>query len=239
MGTISIRGCTAIIRGCTAIVAAGAALLAFETAIGASGPTHLTLQHGTISLDADSYEYDVRAQRMTMTKAVITQGDLRVTADRAEATGVDSDNSRWTFTNNVHISSTQLGVLTSDSATVDFRDNRLESALVTGHPAEFEQTSSKTGALARGHADSIRYTVATDTVRLTGNATLQYPGTDTSAAVVVYDIRDQKLQFAAGAGGGARVHIVTTPQNLTKPGTAPSVPARPRRGAPRSASGPP
>lgn len=222
-----------------AFVAASVALLAVDASMAAGRPPRITMQHGPITIDADSGDFNYKTHQAMLDKVVITQGDLRVTADHADATGVDSDTSHWTFTGNVDITSTQLGVLRSDSATVQFRDNRLESALVKGDPAEFEQTSSKTGMLARGHADSIEYTVATDTVRLTGNATLQYPGTDTAAAVVVYNIRDQKLQFTSGAAHGGRVHIVTTPQNLTKPGIAPSVPGRPRHGAPPNSSGPP
>jgi lipopolysaccharide transport protein LptA len=224
--------------GLRALAAAGAALLAIETAMGASGPPRISVQHGPISLDADSGDIDYANHHVSLRKVVISQGDLRVTADRAEASGIDFDNSRWIFSSNVHITSEQLGVLDSDSATVVFRNNRLESALVTGDPAEFEQTSSKTGVLARGHADSIQYTVSTDTVRLTGSARLQYAGTDTTAPVVIYNLLDRRLQFAGAATSGGRVHIVTTPRKLTKPGAAPAAPARAQRGAPPSASGP-
>jgi len=214
-------------------------LLATDAALAASGPPRITMQRGTISVDADSTAIDYKAHHVTLKKVVISQGDLRVTADHAEASGIDFDNSRWIFTNNVHITSEQLGVLRSDSATVQFRNERLESALVTGNPAEFEQTTSKSGVFARGHADSIEYKVATDTVRLTGSAQLQYGGTETTAPVVVYNVRDQRLQFAGAAEPGGRVHIVTTPSKSGKPGAAPKVPGRPRGAAAPNASGPP
>lgn len=224
---------------CTVLLVAGTVLLGADTAFGASGAPRYTAQHGPVSVDADQFSIDYGAHHMTLKKVVITQGDLRLTADRGEASGLDFDNSRWIFTNNVHISSEQLGALQSDSATVQFRDNRLESALATGQPAEFEQTSSKNGVLARGHADSIEYKVATDTVRLTGNAQLQYSGTETTAPVVIYNIRDQRLQFA-GSEPGSRVHIVTTPPKAGKPGAVPKVPGRARPAAPPpGASGPP
>jgi len=220
------------------LLIAGAVLLAADTAWGASGSPRITMQRGTISVDAETTSLDYKAHHVTLKKVVISQGDLRVMADRAEASGIDFDNSRWVFTSNVHITSEQLGVLRSDSATVEFRNDRLESALVTGNPAEFEQTTSKTGVFARGHADSIEYQVATDTVRLTGNAQLQYGGTETTAPVVVYNVRDQRLQFAGAAPGG-RVHIVTTPPKPGKPGAVPKVPGKARSAAPPNASGPP
>jgi lipopolysaccharide export system protein LptA len=226
-------------RGCWVPLAASAALLGIATALGASNPPRITTQHGPISVDADSTDYDYGTHQLSMKKVVISQGDLRVTADRAEASGVDFDNSRWIFTSNVHITSGQLGALQSDSATVQFRNNHLESALAAGNPAEFEQTNSKTGVLAKGHADSIEYTVATDTVRLTGNARLQYSGTDTTAPVVIYNLRDRRLLFAGAAAPGERVHIIATPQKAVKPVATPTAPARAPHAAPNGAQGPP
>jgi lipopolysaccharide export system protein LptA len=220
------------------LLVAGAVLLA-DAALGASGPPRITVQHGPINLDADSGNIDYKSHEVMLNKVVISQGDLRLTADRAEASGLEFENTRWIFTGNVHISSEQLGGLQSDSATAEFLNNRLESALATGQPAEFEQTSSKNGVLARGHADSIEYKVSTDTVRLTGNARLEYTGTVTTAPVVIYNIRDQRLQFAGAAEPGHRVHIVTTPPKPGKPEAVPQVPGRARRAAPASASGPP
>jgi len=226
------------LRGSRSLVAVGAVLFALESALCAVAAPRITMQHGPISVDAEAGTINYGSHQATLQKVIISQGDLRVTADRADATGIDSDNSRWVFTGNVHITSEKLGVLTSETATVDFRNNQLERALVTGQPAEFEQTSSKTGVLARGHADNIQYTVATDTVRLTGNARLQYGATQTTAAVVVYNIRDRRLQFAGAGTPGDRVHIVTTPQKA-KLGTGSKPPAPAQHPASGSASGPP
>ncbi|HXS28959.1 MAG TPA: lipopolysaccharide transport periplasmic protein LptA [Steroidobacteraceae bacterium] len=224
---------------CSSLLAAGVALLAIETAMGAGHPPRISMQHGPISLDADSGDINYRTHEATLKKVEISQGDLRVTADRADVSGIDSDDSRWIFTGNVHITSEQLGMLQSDKATVQFHDNRLDTALVSGNPAEFEQTSSKSGVLARGHADSIEYTASMDTVRLTGSARLQYGETTTTAPVVVYNLRERKLQFA-GAASGSRVHIIATPRKSATPPAAPQNPGRARRPAPTGAgaSGP-
>lgn len=236
------------IRGSRALLGAGAALLAARIVLGApaaprTAPRHgvpsITTQHGTISVDADKTEVDYSTHQMRLKNVVITQGDLSVTADSAEAAGISFDNSRWVFTGNVHISSTQLGALQSDSATVDFLKDRLENALVKGNPAEFEQTTSKSGVLARGHADTIEYTVSTDTVRLTGNARLQYGGTETTAPVMVYNIREQRLQFAGAAAPGGRVHIIATPPKSAKPPATPHLPSKARQSAASSAPGQP
>ena len=53
----------------------------------------------------------------------------------------------------------QRGSLRSDEAVVDFRDNHIARATVTGKPAEFEQKRSDSQQVARGHADEIVYDV--------------------------------------------------------------------------------
>jgi lipopolysaccharide transport protein LptA len=191
-------------------------------------PPRLVKPSGPINLHASSTSFDLRTQHALLRKVVIVQGDLTLTADRAEATGLNFKDSRWTFTSNVHIDSTLEGKLSSDSATVQFRDERMQSAVVTGSPATFEQTSSTTGVLARGHADSIVYTVANSTVRLTGDAWLKYGDNEITGPVLVYDISSQRLEGASAAEHGEhgeRVHITILPRpgkgkNGTKPPAA-------------------
>ncbi len=93
-------------------------------------------------------------------------------ADHAHATGLNFDNSRWTFDGNVRIDAEQRGNLRSDQAVVEFKDNRIARATVTGKPAEFEQKRADSDQLARGHADEIVYDVSDGTVRLIDDAWL-------------------------------------------------------------------
>ncbi len=198
-----------------------------------------TTPHGPINFDAARLVVDYRTQHAVLEKVVISQGDLRVTADRAEAADLNSDDSRWTFTGNVHISSGQLGDLKSDSATVEFRNGVMQSALATGRPAEFEQTDSKSGVPAHGHANMIEYTASNDTVRLTQDASLEYGENQRiTAPVLVYDIREQKLQAAGAATPGGRVHITTVPKKAGLQGPTRRSPRGPApRGTPGAAPG--
>lgn len=192
----------------TTLLAAGAV----RDAHGA-GTAQIGTPGGKIKINASSLEFDNRTQQSVLRDVSAVQGDLSITADRADVAGLNESDSRWTFTGKVHISSGQHGNLSSDRATVEVRNGLIQSALATGHPAEFEQTASKTGVLARGHANSIEYTVATGAVRLTQDAWLKYgDNREISAEVLVYNIRDQKLQAASAAGpGGRRVHITIPP----------------------------
>ena len=169
---------------------------------------------GTISWRSKSFKYDNRAQKTVLTGDVlVSQGDMRATADRAERQGLSGDDSRWTFTGHVHVTSALQGNLKSDEATIDVRGNEMQNAVVTGAPANFEQTSSTTGVLARGHADSIVYTVAAGTVRLTDDAWLKYGDNEITAPVLVYNLKTQQLQGASATDRKQRVHITILPKN--------------------------
>ncbi|MGH8228169.1 MAG: lipopolysaccharide transport periplasmic protein LptA [Steroidobacteraceae bacterium] len=185
-------------------------------AVASVKPRRLVKPSGPISLDAKKTKLDARTHRILLTSVVITQGDLKVSADHAEATGLSFRNSRWSFTGHVHISSPLEGSIESDKATVEFGDGTIQDAIATGSPAQFEQTSSTTGVLARGHAESIVYTVALDTVRLAGNAWLDYGGNKISSPVLTYDIATQQLQGASAAGQEGRVHITIQPKAKAK-----------------------
>src|SRR5256885_6916945 len=94
-----------------------------------------------INLDAASTEVDGRTNTLVFSDVVISQGATRVQAEHAHATGLNFANSRWTFEGKVRIDAEQHGNLRSDQAVVEFRDNRIARATVTGKPAELDRKS--------------------------------------------------------------------------------------------------
>ena len=168
-----------------------------------------------VSVDAASSEIDARTNTLVFRNVVISQGDLRVQADHASATGLNFANSRWNFDGNVRINAEQRGNLRSDQAVVEFKDNHIARAIITGKPAEFEQKRANSNAVARGHADEILYDLNDGTVRLEDEAWLSDGQNEISGPLLVYNIREQHIQAVAApnatAGSDQRVHIVVAP----------------------------
>jgi lipopolysaccharide transport protein LptA len=177
-----------------------------------------------INLDAASTEVDGRTNTLVFTDVVISQGATRVQAEHAHASGLDFANSRWTFDGKVRIDAEQHGNLRSDQAIIEFRDNHIARATVTGKPAEFEQKRTDSGQLARGHAGEIVYDLSDGTVRLTDDAWLTDGQNEISSPLLVYNIREQRVQ-AAASPGDQRVHITITPH--VAPGPGKTEPAKP------------
>src|SRR5580704_13173723 len=131
----------------------------FALALPAAQAIAVQAEQQAISLDAQSSELDYKNNNLIFRKVRITQGNMSVTADQAQATGLDFENSHWVFRGNVKITMDQ-GQLSSDEAESTFAKKLLAKALVNGKPAVFEQHVAKTGKLAKGHADTIDYDVA-------------------------------------------------------------------------------
>ena len=178
-----------------------------------------------INLDAASTEVDYRTNTLVFRDVVISQGSTRVQAEHARATGLNFANSRWTFEGKVRIDGEQHGALRSDQATVEFRDNRIARATITGKPAEFEQKRNDSDQLARGHADEIVYDVSEGTVRLSEQAWLTDGQNEISGSLLVYNVRAQRWQASAAPGTDERVHITIAPRSA--PGAGKSEAAQP------------
>ena len=175
-----------------------------------------------LPIDVASSKIDYKGDTVVFQDVVITQGDTRVQADHARATGLDDfDNSRWVFDGNVRINGEQHGSLKSDQAVVEFRNKYIAKATVTGNPAEFEQKRADTNEIARGRAREIVYNVNDGTIRLSDDAWLSDGHTEISGQELVYNIREQGLKAAAKPGSDDKVHIIISPKPDEDPNKKP------------------
>ena len=212
-------------RSCRKLKLLLAVALASGAAAAPAPPSALQPGQPPINLEATSTEVDGRTNTLVFTDVVISQGATRVQAEHARATGLNFANSRWTFDGKVRIDAEQHGNLRSDQATIEFRDNHIARATVTGKPAEFEQKRTDSEQLARGHAGEIVYDLSDGTVRLTDDAWLTDGQNEISGPLLVYNIREQRVQAAASPGSDQRVHITITPHVAPAPGK--TEPAKP------------
>jgi lipopolysaccharide export system protein LptA len=176
----------------------------------ALAPARAAVEQQAISLDAQSSELDYKNNNLVFRKVRIAQGNMAVTADQAQATGLDFENSRWVFRGNVRITMEQ-GQLNSDEAEITFVKKLLSKALVNGKPASFEQRLAKSGKLAQGHADSIDYDVAKGVVHFAKNAWLTNGDSEIHGDSLKYNIVAQNIVAEAAEQGSQRVHIIIAP----------------------------
>jgi lipopolysaccharide transport protein LptA len=168
-------------------------------------------QNTDITLDAASSEVDYRANALLFRDLIITQGSVRVVAQRARSTGLDFEDSTWTLSGAVRID-VDGGTLTSEEAAVTFEKNRIVRASIRGKPAEFSQ-KLKDGSSARGRAGNILYDMAASTVTLREDAWLSDDGrSEVRGDQLVYNVREQRVQAGKPAGSDERVRIIIRPR---------------------------
>lgn len=184
-----------------------------------------------ILLDAQSGTVDLKTGNEIFHKVRISQGDMVITADQAQAsqpgTKLNFDNSVLVFRGAVKIT-TEHGQLTADEAQLTFINNVFTKAVATGKPAAFEQRIVKSGKQAKGNAESIDYDVAKGMVRFSTNAylSLNDPQFEIRGQVLKYDAANQKVIAPEDEQGSQRIHsIFTPPPPKTPPKSAP--PANP------------
>ena len=85
------------------LTAASAIASAQQPAAQAAPPKAAKARDGEIVLDAASSEVDYRSGTLLFRDVVITQGAVRVQAERARATGLDFKEATWTFSGKVRI----------------------------------------------------------------------------------------------------------------------------------------
>jgi lipopolysaccharide transport protein LptA len=179
-----------------------------------------TVSHQNIFLDAASSEVDYKKNTVEFKDIVISQGDIKVEANHAEAaaTGLNFKTGVWTFSGDVRIHVEKRGNLRSDQAVVDFKDSQIVKATITGKPAQFEQQRTASDRLARGHAGQIVYEPVDGVVRLSNDAWLSDGRNEIRGPLLVYNIREQHVEAVAQPGNDDRVHITIVPgQDERKP----------------------
>ena len=171
-----------------------------------------------IVLDAGSSQIDYAANRLSFTDVTISQGELRIHADKAVANGVGLrfDDSRWEFSGNVVLQMGR-GSLSASETTVRFAGNRIASAQARGTPAQFEQQVAALPKPVRGHAARIDYDIAAQTVRLSQDAWLFDGRNEINSPTLIYNIRDQIARSDTRQGSSARVQITIRPETPVAP----------------------
>lgn len=167
-----------------------------------------------IELDASSSEFDRQANRLVFHGMHVTQGTLSIRADRAETERIDFENTRWTFRGNVRIVNQGTRIWCSEAELI-FVGHQLQSALLRGGPARFEQPQPGRG-LAEGRARNMDYAVGPGLIHLLGDAWLSDGANEIAGERITYDLGRQHVIAEGGSGGRVRMKI--NPAQRDEPG---------------------
>jgi lipopolysaccharide transport protein LptA len=212
--------------------ARGAGTLALFVAVVALGAApraaELARPGNAFSWDADVVMSDFRTDTLEISGNVrVTQGPMSIQADTAKANDFRGENSRWSFQKSVHIITSEAE-LQSDSASAAVVSGQLARARAEGSPAQFEQRGGRADRQVRGRAGVIEYDFVAGVVKLTDQVWFSNGKDEFRGDVVIYNVRDERLQI--NPGGQGRVRGIIRPQGQTTV-SPPPAPAQPESGA--------
>jgi lipopolysaccharide transport protein LptA len=147
----------------------------------------LVFQSESLTLDRQSNLIQARGPR-------ITQGDLRIMADEALATGIEFDKaSEWRFTGNVRL---EVGttVIEADKSVFTFENEQLSRGELEGGPVSFTAVDEATQRSVTGQAQKMSYDYIGRTMRMTGSpAWVQKDNIEMQGCDVIYDLADGRM----------------------------------------------
>lgn len=159
-----------------------------------------------IAMDAESAEWERNVQVYHGLR--LTQGDLAVQADVGRGSDLDFDDSTWHLSGNVVIEARD-GRVECDTADLEFRNNELQSARITGSPATFELRRPESKAVTHAQAEKLVYDFAGQIVEFSGDAVITEGGNSIASDYLVYNIAEQRIK--ANPGGKGKVRVRYTP----------------------------
>ncbi|MCH8220311.1 MAG: hypothetical protein IIA76_03085 [Proteobacteria bacterium] len=164
-----------------------------------------------IDLQAKSSTYDRNSGHLVFAEVTISQGEMSVSANLAEATELEFENAAWIFTGNVQISTLEA-LISGDKAVINFRDHRLVRASISGQPATINWESSDSDEAIFGQASELVYNREAGTLSLTGDALLRSGISEISGNTLLYDFNAEQVIAGSPDDASQGVRITITPE---------------------------
>jgi lipopolysaccharide transport protein LptA len=198
--------------------ALGAVLLLVATAV--SGAANTTTPKpkldGGFTWSADVVSSDFRHDTLDLSGNVrAAQGPMSIEAQNAKARDFRAPNSHWVFEQAVRIRSDEAD-LQSNLATAAFVNGELSDVRIEGSPARFEQLAAANNRQVRGRAGVIEYDIKTGVVKLTNQVWFSNGKDEFRGDVVIYNVRDERVQINPGGSPNRVRGIIRPNQNKSQ-----------------------
>ncbi len=163
-----------------------------------------------ISLDADFLDTDISNEMMTFRGLRLNQGAMSIEADTGRASKLNFEDSTWQLAGNVSII-VDSGRIDCEAANLEFGDNQLRIANLSGQPAKFELTRADGDITTYAEAEILRYDLEAGAIEFSGNAKITEGGNQIASEFLVYNIRERRIQAQGSAEDDGKVKITFTP----------------------------
>jgi lipopolysaccharide transport protein LptA len=150
--------------------------------------------------ESESLTFDRQSNMIQARRPRITQGDLRIAADEALATGIEFDQaSEWRLTGRVRIEA-GTAVFEADRAVFTFANEQLSRAELEGSPVSFSDVDEAAQTSITGRAQKMSYDYVARTLRMIDeNAWVQKDQVEIQGCDLIYDFSAERV--SSGSAG--------------------------------------
>ncbi|MDJ0918256.1 MAG: LptA/OstA family protein [Woeseiaceae bacterium] len=167
-----------------------------------------------ITLDAEYGDVDGKSSMVTLKSLRLSQGALGIEADEGRASELNFNDSVWELEGNVVIT-VENGRIECETADLEFSDNELRIANITGAPATFELTRQGVEDTTYAEAGLLRYDLRAGVIEFSENAKITEGGNQIASDYLVYNISEQRIKAQGSSEGDGKVKITFTPSDET------------------------
>ncbi len=161
-------------------------------------------------IDADSTSYDGKTATLIFKGLRLSRGTISIEADEGRVTNRESADSTWQFSGNVVIE-VETGQIECEAADLEFAENQLNRASVTGSPAKFRLTRPGSEDATYAEAGRLSYDVPAGVIEFSEQATITEAGNEISSNFLLYNIAEQRIEADSNGDDSERVRIRYTP----------------------------
>ena len=161
-----------------------------------------------LQFSSDTLVLDGPTNMMRAQQPRITQGNLRIAADNALATGFEFDEAgEFRLTGNVRVD-VDMASMEANSAVFTYANGQLSLGELEGTPVSFSEVDAATQRRVTGHAGKMSYDNVARTLRMTGDASVQLDNREVLGCDLIYDFRAERVTSgSADCEGGFRVRV--------------------------------
>jgi len=161
-----------------------------------------------LQFSSDTLVLDGPTNMMRAQQPRIRQGNLRITADDALATGFEfNEAGEFRLTGNVRVD-IDTASMQASSAVFTYSNGQLSRGELEGTPVSFSEVDAATQRKVTGHAGKISFDNVARTLRMTGDATVQLDSREVLGCDLIYDFRAERVTSgSADCEGGFRVRV--------------------------------
>jgi len=161
-----------------------------------------------LQFSSDTLVLDGQTNMMRAQQPRIRQGNLRITADDALATGFEfNEAGEFRLTGNVRVD-IDTASMQASSAVFTYSNGQLSRGELEGTPVSFSEVDAATQRKVTGHAGKMSFDNVARTLRMTGDATVQLDSREVLGCDLIYDFRAERVTSgSADCEGGFRVRV--------------------------------